>query len=780
MHSNSQANFETHYRDFTADSFVAAEYANLIIQAPAGKTFHRADISTALSKLSFNIDHLNKQLHDQVAIHYEDLLEQVTGLSNLEEALNRVKDGLGSLNTSFGSLTRVSIAIENTETLLYESDLTGVNVVELEIPKIEKAKKYIESEAEKHLQAGMASQNQAEIASGLQVYYNLGRMAAKLQHIIDSMLDSVTKEIQKALNVSQLTNEIKEAHASLDKTKKNMGEPVNVTAPVYAAALWTRMEQLMDILFVNTVKIYVLERVLSRKKDPISQKSYFEEASKNMDGSLVKYFWKMLAHSFERELRLATKSSSYFHQIFQVGYPKLLRFFHDFFARLSIALPNPTATQIPPQTPTNAFPALPSITEDGPAPEAGVLLRVLTSFEAAYLRESLSRLLDPVNLAFPDKPVVGTRHMPSKDDVERILRTISRELEIAKFDTHLIRAVAKNVQKSLNMYSVRSEHLVATDSTVYHPTGVATASASQLLNIEIVNCLYALADGVGNIAEEYNDNVVFTFLDDSAEGLNKLIITIVEPLMAHITRDLENTILKMHKEEFSRSPTPPQAKTPPMKNTPLSPGSESNISSYVLEVGAKLRWVHREIISRLQCGDETKEWVRIVGVRVVDLFLRHASLVRPLFSELGKLKLTSDMTQLEFALNQWTTGSGLKLEVSMGDSYKALRAFRPLLFLDLTQVTAAHHTASIPPIIVVHHLICRAYPVIPLPMTLYNWTEGQYSEWLDGHSDIEAATLLARCLDAYADEVRRRGEKEFRVEYPYIRSFLEGLLGLTS
>ncbi|KAJ3050403.1 hypothetical protein HK102_012304, partial [Quaeritorhiza haematococci] len=66
--------------------------------------------------------------------------------------------------------------------------------------------------------------------------------------------------------------------------------------------------------------------------------------------------------------------------------------------------------------------------------------------------------------------------------------------------------------------------------------------------------------------------------------------------------------------------------------------------------------------------------IRTLGFRVLDFFLRHASLARPL-SEAGKLKLASDMTQLEFALNTWfQNSSGMKLDQEVPESYKALRA----------------------------------------------------------------------------------------------------------
>lgn len=55
----------------------------------------------------------------------------------------------------------------------------------------------------------------------------------------------------------------------------------------------------------------------------------------------------------------------------------------------------------------------------------------------------------------------------------------------------------------------------------------------------------------------------------------------------------------------------------------------------------------------------------------VQTFLLHASLVHPI-GESGKLKLTSDTTALEFAVNQYLAAQGLTLG-NMGDQFKALR-----------------------------------------------------------------------------------------------------------
>jgi hypothetical protein len=73
---------------------------------------------------------------------------------------------------------------------------------------------------------------------------------------------------------------------------------------------------------------------------------------------------------------------------------------------------------------------------------------------------------------------------------------------------------------------------------------------------------------------------------------------------------------------------------------------------------------------------------------VIKTFLLHASIVKPL-RESGKLQLTSDMTEVEFALNAFTVDASQSHRVggleSIGSEYKALRAMRYVLTLRFTK-----------------------------------------------------------------------------------------------
>jgi len=96
------------YKTFLSNNFDPREYANSTINNSSTNGDGDGDIPIALSKLSFSIESLNKQIHDQVVANYEDLISLAFGIKDLENILGTLKNGIQSLNTSLDSLkTRV-------------------------------------------------------------------------------------------------------------------------------------------------------------------------------------------------------------------------------------------------------------------------------------------------------------------------------------------------------------------------------------------------------------------------------------------------------------------------------------------------------------------------------------------------------------------------------------------------------------------------------------------------------------------------------------------------
>lgn len=166
---------------------------------------------------------------------------------------------------------------------------------------------------------------------------------------------------------------------------------------------------------------------------------------------------------------------------------------------------------------------------------------------------------------------------------------------------------------------------------------------------------------------------------------------------------------------------------------------------------------------------------------VIRTFVLHISIAKPL-GESGKLQLTSDMTELEFALGAFMAvggGRGANLE-TLGDDYRALRAMRsvttlakttlcprltvsrPLLFLENAELTSPKHTSGLPPLIVLHHILVRS--PVQLPHEVHGWLEAEYVRWVNEHSEGEAWSLVESGLSRW-EQMNKGEETKEALEY---------------
>jgi conserved oligomeric Golgi complex subunit 5 len=229
---------------------------------------------------------------------------------------------------------------------------------------------------------------------------------------------------------------------------------------------------------------------------------------------------------------------------------------------------------------------------------------------------------------------------------------------------------------------------------------------------------------------------------------------IVSPILAAIKSETSAIIAKLHRESARSA-------------DPLSDMGGS--STYVKELTEKLAFIKGEILSRLSIEDVARKWFvhtyRLLNNKrqflcylrrpldivrhVLRVFVLHVSIVKPL-DETRKLRLTGDMTELEFALGAFLSeGGGGKSKrgssgfdaAAAGSEYRALRALRPLLFLDTAHLADPDGaTTGLPPLVVLHHILVRA--PIPLPHTLHGWQAAEYVRWVEEHSEEEALTLI--------------------------------------
>lgn len=107
---------------------------------------------------------------------------------------------------------------------------------------------------------------------------------------------------------------------------------------------------------------------------------------------------------------------------------------------------------------------------------------------------------------------------------------------------------------------------------------------------------------------------------------------IANPIFISVISELEFVMAKMHKEEDK--PT----------------RDHTQVSTYMTEYTAKIRWIFRELISKMYLDTTGEEWARTFCERVMVLHCLHTSLVK--VTNESRLRITADLNQVEYVLGQ--------------------------------------------------------------------------------------------------------------------------------
>ncbi|KAJ7287365.1 Golgi transport complex subunit 5-domain-containing protein [Mycena rebaudengoi] len=869
----------TDYSVFASSDFDPNDYANAILagepypasadlplKTPAKATFEapspKEDISVAISKLTFGVEDVSKQIKSVVNTHHAELLSQAASANALAGSLTSVRSGLADLDSSLDKLRlKVRVPYQSLQTnvsrlqkLQQASDvlrrtsrfvvlarrlqsqmtemetsnnedgksgiskksdshvnilgqdpedekertiakaalsiaelvalldgpitppetaplqstvadaegtnpensgsgipLRAINAVASHVPFIEDARTKVTNEMENMVLTGLTTLNQSLLASSLQTAFNLRVLPELVQSLILDLSQAVEDRIRSAFDLSKISRDAVSKDTAPNSPQsptlyksRVRTEPTNVTAPQWTAALWARLENMVEEMADCCVKVYTLEKVLKMKRDTVSQVVFLDEAMKLLENRPSATFWTSLGKSLEKHTRDSARGSTFLQQTLSTGYPRFLRLFHQFFSKIAV------------HTDTVYIQTYQS-------PETVLILRALSNFESLYVSRSSNKLNEVVAQAFSG----GTRSPPGMNEGVNIARTAVNELDSARFDPLLVRSVAKNVGSSLDMLLSRVDGLISRDRPAVTLMG-PSATPQQVSNGQLASCLYNCWSRLDKLDQEHVESVM-AVIKPSIQNLHQAYQRLVDPVLTAIRRELGAIIAKLHRIDLNKASDPM--------------AGMSGTSLYMKDLVDKLSFIKTEILSKFNVGDAGREWVTSIVKFVIRTFVLHVSIAKPL-GESGKLQLTSDMTELEFALSAFLVENaqskrGGSLEAA-GDDYRILRAMRfvcrcllefyltvlfhrPLLFLDNAQLAAPKYTAGLPPLIVLHHILVRS--PVPLPHSLHGWQEAEYVRWVDEHSEEEAWTLVEGGLSHWEKIQESESERDTGAEY---------------
>lgn len=763
------------FSKFLVNDFNATQFASEALSSGSA--------AASSEKLQEGILLLERQLRSEVFLRHDELLQQLSSLKETEGVLTVVRGGVESLQASTQrvraeiaepykhiktkskqlaslhdtvELLRMVIRVlkqmkrlqelmesgginvdlakaaqlyNEIETLRKETDLAGVEVVDDEIPWLLEIGNQIRSEAMKGLEKGMEALNQAEVGSILQVYYNMGELKPTVESLIGKYKGLTVKSVSIALDMKAISASVGGSLGSGGMQRSNTSQGL----PRARESLWQRMGTCLDQLHSIVVAVWHLQRVLAKKRDPISHVGFLDEVVQAGDSMLTERVWETVAKSYASQMKSAFTASNFVKETFVVGYPKLLGMVDGLLERL---FRDTDVKGVPPAIKLEA---------------RDQLVAALEPFQTAYLGKSLGRLTELVNSMFP-AAVRGS--VPSQEQISRLVSRIQEELDVVKSDLRLTFLVIREIGKILRLLAERAEYQTATGPESRQVMGPLTAQQQKNITLclqlqDVHSRVTSMLVGLPSAAIEV--------LSPSLGSLYRVASDCITALFKAMLERLENCLLQIHEQSLATED--------------MDARMGNGCSKYMEDVQRSIMHFRSEFLSKLLAGSTptvtpvTGESIsaglaRKLASRALLFWVRHAAMVRPL-SVSGKLQLISDMAELELVV-----GQSLFPVEQLGAPYRAFRAFKPLVFLETSEFASCPLLQDLPPTVVLHHLYTRAPVELESPMMRMKLSPQQYSLWLDSQGEEQAWKGIKATLDEYAAKVRARGDKEFSPIYP--------------
>jgi len=747
--------------DCSINTHVCEHYTDLLSHAVASEQLEATltVMSTHIQSLQLSTD----RLRARVAEPYDKIQSGTVHLGRLQQTCDILRRVIRILQLSkrlqgqmagSADLTKAASSLAELGELLQE-DLSGLEVVEGEARLARQWRAEVERQGEALLTRGMETGNQAQLGTGLQVFYNLGTLAKVTDNLLDTSHAQLRQMFQDGLDIKRISSTAEEVRGTA-VTKAGPGRaampgPGNMAA--FRATLWTNVDQLLEAVHTHVARVIHLQRILGKKQDPVSHVAYLAVLSaEGRDTSIAAMSWRKVTDIVTTALTNAAAKSNFVKQALEGEYPKLVRLYCELWGRLrATAQQYNTVTVMQPDD---------AIVIEDPftlTTMSEKLRESLSQFEHAYLARSLSRLFDPVNLMFSGGSV------PSQDEVSQVFSTFTSELGIAKVEPRLAAAVNKNIVKTIQLFCVKCEQSVKADADASQVIGYPTEA--QKRNVKVVNILAEFSIGLERLVEDHSSLEHSDNLSQASTSVTVQMEAAIQPLLASVDDAVEAIVLTMHNEDFSMDG---EAGTP-----------AAACSLYMKELQTFLARISTDFLAQFTCKDFLAKQLQPLAERCIRRFVLHSSLVRPMGAG-GAMRLASDCAQLEFALSTILgptghTAVGPTGLTALGPAYRLLRALRSLLFLTPVDMSNYQGLGTVVPYSVVLHLLFSRSPsALASPHATVGWGVARYSQWLEDHEmEKDRLQLIQGSLEAYVAGARSRQDKAYVPQYPVLLDVLQ-------
>lgn len=186
-----------------------------------------------------------------------DLLRRLHRFVVLTRRLDSQLPNRDAQNSSDRDIVSAALTLHELETILSQEPIFGeIDLVTAELPAIEKARAVVDAEAERLLNEGIHGPNQAKIAAGLQIYYNVKTMGPRVEKLMNALLDEITQDIKHVVDMQSLQKQVRGTTASTGPAVRRANhEPTLGNQSAWTQAIWSRMESLGTKMSQTCIKV---------------------------------------------------------------------------------------------------------------------------------------------------------------------------------------------------------------------------------------------------------------------------------------------------------------------------------------------------------------------------------------------------------------------------------------------------------------------------------------------------------------------------------------------
>eukprot|EP00698_Gefionella_okellyi_P025074 TRINITY_DN9064_c0_g1_i1.p1 TRINITY_DN9064_c0_g1~~TRINITY_DN9064_c0_g1_i1.p1 ORF type:complete len:718 (-),score=163.99 TRINITY_DN9064_c0_g1_i1:181-2334(-) len=518
--------------EFLVDTFDELEFANRAIESNS--------VSDSLERLSRLVANLKQDIRGKVKEQYDELLDQLQFTQQLEDVMGSVKTGsaairhqvnvviqdigkpfetirerteqLHRLQTSSDLVRRVirfitlvrklrtftgprdlpkaAQSLFEIDTLLKEADLTGIELVDVDLPWLATTRDGLWKQTRSLLQHGLHTDDSQDVATALQVFYHMGSFLPEINALRDRIISECAESLDATLGAKRLVQT--------------------------GRSIWVPLEQCMHGLQSQCAKMWQVQRVLSESRDPTTLARLADALGE--EGTIIPDFWRKFTDMVHDQLTITTRHAKANETMFIQSFPKLLSLLKDFWRRLAKLVHNNDVSM------------------------ERQLLAAASFLRREYISNAQRRFAEVIQLILSDGLTSNT--------VQHFVDVIADVLADAGVDDVLLQEMATVVSKALKTVAVKCDAQVRSDADA---TAITQQMApAQEDNIKLFNALCKLHGETTTALDPYSDHVVEA-MGDGLGQVERTARRIISELFDAAAATFDRIVTFIHREDLNRT-----------------------------------------------------------------------------------------------------------------------------------------------------------------------------------------------------------------------------------